>query len=278
MPKKSYNKSKKYNKTLNKKNIFSKKGAKSQAKQIYALDKKINRVYREVAPEIKTFNKNLVNINTLYNGDNIQEYHNVAGVYHNMLNVEDEKHYEMKGDMMRIRNLTLYGSFQFNRGMVNIERDNVDLGKTYNDTPYVAYVRIIIARIKKGSAYRLPYTITSEILQNPSQDGSIKDLSLINGPLIENIGSTISIIKQKIIKINYSNPCKLFKIKLGSSIIQKNDYQDNDKFMSNEVLVYYQYVCPNILQVANSTTQQIYKVGPVTHFQLNYKVAYTDDD
>lgn len=275
MPKKSS--SKKNKNTLSKKNVFGKKSAKSQAKQIYALDKKIKRVYKEVAPEIKTFNKNLINVNTTYNSDNIQDYNSVIGVYKDMLNVENEKHYEIKGNMMRIRNVMLYGNFSFNRGMVSLERDNVDLGKTYNDTPYAAYIRIIVCKIKKGGGYNYPLKITEDANVNASLDGSIKSLSLINGPLIENISSTLSIVKQKIIKINSSNPSKMFKIKLGSSMIHKNNLTGGH-FDSEEILIFYQYVCPNILQVSNSTTQQIYKVGPTTHFELNYKVAFTDDD
>lgn len=49
--KKRYNR----NKTLSARNIYSNKSAKSQSKQIYALKKRINTVYRRTKPEIKVF-------------------------------------------------------------------------------------------------------------------------------------------------------------------------------------------------------------------------------
>lgn len=41
--------------TLKKSNIFRKRSAKSQAKQIYALNKKVNRMYKNIAPEKQPF-------------------------------------------------------------------------------------------------------------------------------------------------------------------------------------------------------------------------------
>lgn len=62
-----YNKKyfKRYNryKTLSARNIYSNKSAKSQSKQIYALKKRINKVYRACKPEYKIYD----GLNTTYN-------------------------------------------------------------------------------------------------------------------------------------------------------------------------------------------------------------------
>ncbi|UPW41525.1 capsid protein [Peromfec virus RodF8_96] len=47
---------KRRNRTLSKSNVLLNKGAKSQARQIYALSRKVNRVYNKVKPEYKVVN------------------------------------------------------------------------------------------------------------------------------------------------------------------------------------------------------------------------------
>lgn len=53
--KRRYNSKKRYNRKLSARNIFLNKGAKSQAKQIYALKKRVNYISRQNRPETKVF-------------------------------------------------------------------------------------------------------------------------------------------------------------------------------------------------------------------------------
>ena len=219
MPRKVYKRKRGVKKTLTKRNIFGHKSAKSQAKQIYRLNKKINYIQKTTAPEICRY-QNEVFLENMTDYNNALVHKNgVKSLFKDvMLNTSLDRHIEMNGDMLRMRYLELYGYF----GTTNAHDITTDMwgGSTptpvyVTDThPWTAYLRIIVCKLKK-SVQSVPLKITQEPDHNYGT-GNINnyDVKPIIGPLINDLSSQLTVIKDKVIKIDNRNPNKLYKIKL----------------------------------------------------------------
>lgn len=284
-----YYKYKKYNKKYNKKvlkknNIFGRTKPKQQARQIYALKKRINYYSKLNKPEIKTHSAKLfnwlINMPLAYN-----ESHGVTAFYErsfiaNTHNEDPDNAYVMKGDLIRVQNINIYGQFGFGPNVVPyIEDDEHSLNySAFNDL--TAYVRIIVARLPYGGG-RDPIRITQDGPQI-GESGAYTDLTPINGPLRSGIGKQMKIIYQRVIKIDVKNKCKMYKISLSNKQIGNYKKLSNwpDSYGMNELLIYYQYVAPSVLQHRYNSGGQVVEdlVSPNVFFTMNYKVAYIDED
>ena len=109
-------KKKRYNykkKTLKKSNIFTHKSAKSQAKQIYAINKKINYISKTTRPELQTTTipmiyKRFIDANSR---PIISDYGRLFFYSNYALNSEQTGHIDLQGDMMRVRYIKFFGQF-----------------------------------------------------------------------------------------------------------------------------------------------------------------------
>lgn len=283
MPRKSFKK--KYRKTLKKSNIFRKTGAKSQAKQIYALKKKINYYSKLNRPEIHTHTGQI--FNWIINMPNASsERHSAVAFYEGVLIRREEggqvinpDGVEMRGDLMRIQNITIYGQFSLGSNInPNVQDDINHLNySAYNNT--TAYIKIIVCRLIYGGG-RTPPRITQD---GPliGESGAYTDMTPINGPLINGIGKQMKIIYTKYIKIDSLHPTKIYKIKLNNKKIGNFKKFENwpTSYGMNEILIYYQYVAPSIL-IHRFDEQGVpveQRVSPNTFFTMNYKCAYVDE-
>lgn len=279
--KKKYYKKKYYKKTLSKGNIYGKKSAKSQAKQIYALNKKINRIYKETAPEVQICSDNVyaATFTDSQTGDALQQVNFHHQLFENfVLNPSKQYHVDLQGDIMRLRFLNLYGYF----GVVN--DSSLDGDWAFNTSkrliehqPFTAYMRIIVCRMKKGGG-RLPGRITQD--PNYTQTDTFYDIKPIYGPLIEGVTSQLDIIKNKVIKVNVNNPFKAFKIHLSAKklgyVYKKPVGAQADG--ENELAIYYQFLCPYRLKYYNTGTGATCYVGPHCRFTMNYTLGYVDQN
>lgn len=268
---------------LKKSNIFSKKSAKSQAKQIYALNKKVNKIQKLNAPEIQTVQDNIYDENFTYQLQPITNKDNATVLYKDfLLNTNKACHIDMKGDMLRPRYLNLYGMF----GVINdssLEGDwtVAQTKRLLERQPFTAYLRIIVCRLKSSTQY-IPGKITQAPDQNFSAD-NVYDIKPIYGPLVSDVTANLDIIKNKVIKVNVNNPMKLYKIKISAKklgyIYRKSTTgMLLDTVGQNEIAIYYQYVCPNVLRYYNTSTSTDYKVGPICRFTMSYNFGYIDED
>lgn len=273
---------KKYRKALKKSNIFKHTGPKSQAKQIYALKKKINYYSKLNKPEVHTNTGEVFNwlINMpIVNG----EKHGLCPLYEGALiknGAANPNGIEMKGDLIRVQNITLYGQFSLGSNVAPYIQDT-DHHLNYNAYNNItAYMKIIIARLVYGGG-RIPGRITQDGPQI-GEGGVYTDMTPINGPLINGIGRQMKIIYTKIIKIDNIHQTKMFKIKLTNKMIGNFKKFENwpDSYGMNEILIYYQYVAPSILihKYTDSGVPIEDRVSPNTFFTMNYKCAYIDED
>lgn len=263
----------KYRSKLSKSNIFGKKSAKSQAKQIYALNKKVNKIERSTRPETriytgKVYNKILTTTGA-YGGYGLKEWHGYTFLYNTSLfgdSAEGYADYVMEGNNIRMHDITLYGYFG-NKNHV------AQIGSTlYESIPMTGYLKIIVVRLSRGEQQGLPTKICKpfDFNENP-------DLGLINGPLVPNISSTVDILKTKVIKVNNTRQDKFFKIKIKNpGIYRKAPSSGGDNNRQNEIVVYFQYYCPDQLFADGYTGEQ--PVAPIQRFECYAKFAFVDDN
>ena len=268
---------KKYNKKLSKGNIFKHKSAKSQAKQIYYLNKKINYITKTTKPEVHTFKTNIVNWVNDVNPNIVNERNQRIAIYEEKL-INDTEHLDripMQGQLLRVQNITFYGSFTLSSNRT-VNYDDVGTNTNISLTsPQTAYMRILICKLKQGGG-RVPARITQD--GDPlGISGGYKDITPIFGPLVKGLGGQMTIIKQKIIKVNNETPFKAFKFTLNNKKVGNYKKLENwpTSFGQNEILVYYQYLSPASIQKQVGDTSVIISPGCV--FSMNCKISYVDE-
>lgn len=277
MPYKKYYR-KRYRNKLSKRNIFSKKSAKNQAKQIYYLNKKINYIRKTTAPETQTFTTNIVNWVNDVNPNIVSEYNQRIALYEEKLINTDllTDRIDMKGDLLRVKNITFYGSFTLSPNRT-VNYDDVGISQNISLTsPQTVYMRILICKLVQGGG-RVPARITQD---GPAigTSGAYKDITPIFGPLVSGLGGQMTVIKQKIIKVNNNNPFKSFKFTLKNKSVGNFKKLENwpTAFGMNELLIYVQYLNPaSIQKVVGGGTTSIISPGCV--FSMNCKISYVDE-
>lgn len=274
---------------LKKRNIFKNTSSKSQAKQIYKLNKKVNYIQKTTAPEIQKFQANVFNVPLMAGIDDaITNKNGVLPIFKDLLlNNTNPNFITIKGEMLRSRYMYLYGLFQATS--INDLTADYLAGLAHSDpvyrsiyVPWTAYLRIIVCRLKK-STQLIPTKITQAPDQNYNDNGVNYDVKPIIGPLIENVSSQLSIIKDKVIKIDNTKPQKMYKIKLNPKQLGYIYRKAPEGSVSgtagqNEIIVYYQYVCPKLLQYVNTGLTLDKKMSPLCHFTMNINYGYIDQN
>lgn len=256
-----------YNK-LRKGYIFGRKSAKSQAKQIYALNKKINRIEYKTKPE--TIIKECPFVNQLFTTDgnlgsySVKEWHNRVYLYEEKLFKDTGCNYEIKGKMLRPYNISISGLFEN-------KNHNVELaGKVYTP-PLTGYLRFVVCKLTGGNQGKMPDNVCKSYGQTP-------DIGLIMGPLASNISASCKIIKNKVIKIDNVKDNRMFKIKIknpGTYRIGDTANPAVPPAYKNEYLIYIQYFCPDHFFNDGYAGQQ--PVAPVQRLTSGIKFAFVDE-
>ena len=163
----------KKNYTLKKSNIFRKKSAKSQAKQIYSLNRKINKIEKLTAPEIQIIQDNIYDTIFLSNDQPITNKNDALVLYKDfLLNTTKECHIDMNNDIIRPRFLTLYGMFGvMNDSSLEGDWNIAQTKKLLERQPFSAYLRIIVCRLKSSTQM-----IPGKITQAPDQQFTFSNL------------------------------------------------------------------------------------------------------
>lgn len=264
-------------KTLKPSNIFSKKSAKSQAGQIYALNKKVNAIQKSTAPEIKTYSQVLFYFDNYDSNAEacLREHHHRYELYEDRIfNDNLQRYLRLDGDLLRVKNIYLYGYFGLKDWTV------FESGTPQPDLQAVkdAYLKITVAKVVKGGqGYPNQLTTTLTDLSN-GQDPACRNgvgFECINGTLTKNITSQLQILKKKVVKISPTKPSKMIKIKLFNSKKVNLNYRKTVQgaYSQSEIFIYVDFLAPVALY--NDTTQKY--ISPRCVAQLNYKIAYADD-
>lgn len=273
MVKKYYKKS--YKKTLKKGNIFRNKSAKGQAKQIYALNKKINYIQKTTKPEMCISNNNI-----FYKRFVDNDSHPSSEVSERCFIYKDNvlPHITLNGDMLRPKFLKLFGMFGiYNDTTIEGDWATASNRKIIERQPMSAYIRIIVCRLKQSGVQNPPGMIT-QLNPNDANNSTMRDLYPINGPLIEDVTSALDILKSKVIKVDNNKNVRSWSIKLNSKklgYIYKKPFQGSvNPLGQNELVVYYHFVQPATLRYMNQSTN--ISIGPQCFFTMNYNIGYYD--
>lgn len=273
---KKYRKKKK---TLSKARIFGKKSAKSQAKQIYALNKKVNYIQKTTAPETKVFKNVLFYFDNLSGGNLLSEYHHRFDLYkERILNTSLKKYLEIDGNLLRVKNIYIYGYF----GLKSWTYLTTTTPQTELNVPKDAYLKVTVARVIKGST-NYPNTLY-ESLPNISSTGTDAQfdegvpISYINGPMKDGITSQIQILKKKVIHITPAKTSKMMKIKLYNSRKCNLNYrigEGSPRDNQGEIFIYVDFISP--VSLYRTDVNPPVMVAPRVVAQFNYKLVYSDD-
>lgn len=158
MPRKSsYRKSRRYSRKLSNRRIYGRTSAKSQARQIATLRNRINKVYKQCKPEIKTIVTSAETIN--YTSSSISSYYRFYPMTSPTLGTADK---ERIGNFVRVRNGVLY---------ISAEYFNTSTTGYHNTESSGCQVRIVIGQYKYPVG---PSAIPSvdELFEFPSNSGA----------------------------------------------------------------------------------------------------------
>ena len=250
-----YNKNKRfYKKTLRKSNIFSKRSSRSQARQIYALNKKVNYIQRTQKPELQTRDYNIWYKRFLDDNNQPKSLEVGRSFFYESVALNpatpEPNRIILNGNLMRVKFIKFFGQFGiYNDTSLEGDWAVAPTKRLFENDPSTAYLRIVVCRMKKGGG-RTPHDIYNE---NPNENAigaTAYDASYsMIGPLVKDITSQFDVIKSKVIKVDVSKPFKMFSFKLNAKKLGYVYRRPVDVNASgqNELLIYYCYTCPALL-------------------------------
>lgn len=252
--KRTYKKRRYYRrKKLSKANIFGNKSAKGQAKQIYSLNKKINRIEKQTKPEMKIYeNTNWMEDSIDCRGDSGSVIKtDYKFVFNTLKSLLDPFSYD--GKICRINTLMMI----FNMSIARSAQNN------YDALPQDAYVRITIQRIPK----QLDRTTERIVSLHTLYGGTDGALYRVKGPLCQGCTAQGKILYDHTFKLSDKNTMKLVKVKFNNFVL-RNANQDN-YFDAGELYVMY--------TLYNASGSNVQPSPAVVKITSGVKVAYVDE-
>lgn len=261
--------------TLGTYNIASKTSAKSQARQIYALNKRVTRIYRMTRPDIQIGNAASVRAVSITGGTNTGSVEwNPQGVEgggtRNYINPYMLANASSSvgsaalarsltspsvaiGDWQRLRSFTLYGNLQYT---------NISI----SSAPIV--FRVIIAQQKQSRGA----TIAADDIFNRNETSGA-NISYVYGPLQSGVTATCNILSDKRYILSYQRPnvSIVSRIRrLSSSRRDAGDTNDSTSSSTDSIYrgtIYVFYAWYTIIPVGDETIAQA---------NFNCKLAWTN--
>lgn len=242
---KSYRRRRGYRRTkFSKFNLYRKSGAKSQAMQIYSLNKKVNRIYRNVRQDIDTyssvqFGSDILGFTPSSSGSTHVSSAAILGSNtFNLLKV-DVGTQTVEPDSLLVKDMTIYVNMRFN-GIA--------------DTTQPLYMRMVIVKLTMNKEATLAY---SQIFGEDSQA-----IGIVRGPLHKGVkDSGYKIIRDYKWIMTQQRPTIDKKIKLKGCRFEKGELL----YPKNSIFIVYAVYNPNYSNAVNNTEGSIY-----------YKLAYTN--
>lgn len=209
--------------TLKKSNIFGNKSAKGQAKQIYAINKKINRIEKQTKPETLIYQNTEWMTKTVdcrgAGGKVIDtDFNFLFTALENAVNP-----FNWNGKLCRVNDVWLYFNMSIARSALN----------NYDALPQDAYIRITIQKFPKQMD-RGEGQITSLHTTYPGSDGA---MYRVKGPLCPGVTAQGKIMYDHTFRLNDNCTKKLVKVHFRN-IILRNENKD-DFYDANELYIMY---------------------------------------
>lgn len=210
---KSYKKRSYKKKNFSRFNLYKHRSSKSQAYQIYKLNKKVNYIERKTKPEIDIYNM------SMFSNPVELTANNVSSRYYTITPSDD-----IKGNLMRLQNLQVWGN----------------LNSTSTDN-FTAYMRILIVQQKVSDQ-----AILTNILYKPN------DILMCKSPLINGFSQTSRLLYDKLYKIDSDNSGTNFKIKLKNLMnIRKRETPLSEVKWDGLISVYVYMISNSAMTVNN---------------------------
>lgn len=298
---------KKGKKALKKSNIFSKKSAKSQAYQIYQLNKKVNRIQKIYRPEIKS--EILINQhryldfsafgdtkkdNVYYQSAIINDWRYFKATSSAQPEVGQYEKFEFNGSMIRFKNILLRMWFRMNSGAnaeqyyyqseepINPDYTVMKINKTPVSEQDYVYIRIIIAQLKNTIQNSQD---TTSIL-NDYSIGNQEDRMVyrMKGPYRKGTYKNYRVLRDKTIKMQYWNTqgrFVTFNLKRLRNYQKLQQVQGGDSIGSGDIIVAISAWAPN----RGFSKYQLEKTGqptlsdglPNVHMNMQASIYYIDE-
>lgn len=255
---KRYNYYRRGKKHLSNYNIATKTGAKSQAKQIYYLKKRVNKIQRLTKPEIVTIQRNSKSLDLvssqsvvgwLFGEDpgNLQGITPVLGPINS--NLVGQTDASVPNNFARLLNFKLYGNMQYT---------------SLTETSVPVNVRIVIVQTRSSR----PSDISPNDIFTSNSNG-VDNFSAVFGPLQTGLARTCKVLSDKRYCLSYQRP----SINIRTSLkYLMNFYRDaNSNTPSDGFSEQYGKGSIYVFYAVYTTSQE--KVGSLN---LMYKLAYSD--
>lgn len=274
--------------TLSSRNVYLNKGARAQAKQIMALKRKINRVYRATKPEVKiAYTIPEQNRWTDYavdfvDGNVVPDFsrpESQARIYDFGLPDLGDGDDEMVGNSVNLLPPTAYMNFQIDQLVDNRIANNV-VANNFNEYCR-ANVRCLFFMSKTVMEH---FPIIDNIVNvsnataNPGGGyglyGPMYELNTVN-PLAPEVSSRYKILKDIRFQLTYDKPVKNLKVKLPLKKIRKFVKSNQEADYSKGSIYCIVIVSGNKTQGLTAQGTTIYFV-PAVNSTFYAKLPYTD--
>ena len=260
---------------LKKSNIFGKKTAKSQAKQIYALNKKVNRIYRNTAPEKQPF--------YLSEDVNYFQYSDFTPA-----NVDNTKRGRFWKSVLLHHMLTGFSAqnpavWSFDGQLCRIPGKIKLMIKINGPSSLSSYLDKIIYRITIGRL-KAPCDTSSfgNLMRAESAvDHDVEDVrSLIYGPLAKEITTQYNIVYDKTGSFSdkYRAPSITIPIYLNGGVYRKDAKTNNTNYASIMKGDYVVNICAGWTSRSVDTDAGTLVQTQAISVSMGCKFAYVDDN
>lgn len=202
-----------YNNRLSNRRIFARTSAKSQAAQIAALRNRVNKVYKQCKPEVKTIVTSAETIG--YTSETISSYYRMYPITSPSLGTGDK---DRVGNFIRVINGVLY---------LSMEYYNSSSTGYHNTESSGAQIRVLIGQYTAAHSPNIVPNI-NELFEFPGNTGANYTQMAIS-PLKEGISTNYKILKDLRYVLTTDNNQKMVKI----SFKPKLPYVYNDDGMFN---------------------------------------------
>lgn len=259
---------------MTKSNLYNKRSAKQQAMQIYRVNKKLNNYISKNRLEVQQKRFNIIEDQFIENGEINPTYRGTRLLYNNYLlePANQNAYIGIVNNCINARKLKLSGYF----GICPTEQLITKVSESSSfkmDTPYPSdvWLRMIICTNKQASG-RVPDYLTQST--NDTTVKGVKDQSLINGPLIKNLKTALTVLKHKIIHLDLNHPQKMFKITVNlPNYVRRVEGQSIYAYGKGEVIIYYQLLIPMAL---NPDLDPDRVLTPQPYLYMDAQYLYTD--
>lgn len=247
------------NRTLSTRRIFNNKGAKAQAKQIYALRRSINRVARQCRPEVKVVETPIVinEFTATTSGDEPTLVNNMWRRYNIDVPSFGVADYNRVGNTVRMLPITWFINAQYGRKT-----------NTSNGIPYYNLVNE-----GTGACFRLVAIQSKQALKTPPTPTDIFPLfenypnwqttiSNMNCPYRNGITANWHILYDRVTYINDDKPIvnKRLKIRpVEKSLVWEDDY------LYPKGIIFYFIICSGLRSTGNNLNQSDYDYIAFNH-------------